>query len=275
MLVDEAMGNAGGDKVDIWEQMRRRYLAPEWAIFFEVANGPGSHLRRYADAVAMSLFPSRGLDVHGFEIKCSRNDWVRELKRPEKADEIATYCDFWWLVVAEKEIVKDGELPEPWGLLTSNGKELRVAKRATRLDPKPLTRKFMAAMLRRAHENATNAVRKSKEAEEAYARGVADGKSEREWEATRNAERLAELRERIEAFQAVSGVRIDGYEGADDIGEAVKFVLHMRHRDGGKELEAAAEALERSAKQLRETAGAIRPVQAKDAIPEATEARKA
>ena len=33
---------------------------------------------RYADAIAMNLWPSRGLAVHGFEIKISRGDWQRE-----------------------------------------------------------------------------------------------------------------------------------------------------------------------------------------------------
>jgi hypothetical protein len=93
----------GGDmaKKDVWDMLRERHPAPEWAIFFEVANGLGVSDRRYADAVAMSLFPSRGLDVHGFEVKTARGDWLRELKNPKKADVIASYCDFWWLVIGD------------------------------------------------------------------------------------------------------------------------------------------------------------------------------
>jgi hypothetical protein len=55
-----------------------RYCAPAWAIFYEVANATGANGSRYADAVAMSLYPSRGLELHGFEVKKSRWDWVRE-----------------------------------------------------------------------------------------------------------------------------------------------------------------------------------------------------
>ena len=44
------------------------------------------------------VWPSRGLYLHGFEIKVHRNDWLRELKNPAKAEEIAGYCHFWWVV---------------------------------------------------------------------------------------------------------------------------------------------------------------------------------
>ncbi len=38
---------------EVYAALRERFAAPEWAIFFEVANGTGHHGRRYADAVAM------------------------------------------------------------------------------------------------------------------------------------------------------------------------------------------------------------------------------
>lgn len=249
--------------MDLAEQMRARYMAPEWAIFFEVANGPGSTLRRYADAIAMSLFPSRGLDVHGFEFKASRQDWLNELKKPQKADEIAQYCDYWWLVVENKEIVKDGELPGPWGLLVSDGKELRQAKKPERLEPVPLSRKFVAAMFRRAHENAEDTVRKAKEVEAAYERGLKEGESSRTWQEKNNAQLVTELKDSIAQFEAASGVKIDKWEGPTKIGEAVKAVLWMGHHDGAAELSKAAELLERSAKQIREKATAIEAVRPK------------
>src|SRR5438876_1169784 len=80
-----------------------------------------------ADALAMSLWPSRGLELHGFEIKASRADWRTELRNPETADEIATRCDRWWIVAGSADIVTDGELPPTWGLLVPLGSAL-VAK---------------------------------------------------------------------------------------------------------------------------------------------------
>ena len=119
-------------------------------MFFEVANGTGATSRRYADAVAMNLFPSRGLGIHGFEVKISRSDFQTEIKNPEKAEEIAQFCDRWW-IVAPKDMIRPDELPEAWGLIEANG-SLREKKQAKQLEPKPLTKPFFAALARRAHQ---------------------------------------------------------------------------------------------------------------------------
>lgn len=131
--------------------LKERFAAPEWALFFEVANGTGSAIRRYADAVAMNLFPSRGLEVHGVEIKVSRSDWTRELKNPEKAEQIWRFCDRWW-VAAPAGIVRDEELPPTWGLLELKDGALRQKAAAPGLVAEPLSRPFVAALLRRAAE---------------------------------------------------------------------------------------------------------------------------
>ena len=97
--------------------LRNRYPIDEWALAFEVAPETGGGTRR-ADAVAMNMWRSRGHAIHGFEFKVSRSDWLRELKDPSKADAVAQYCDYWWLVVDGDHILKENELPEGWGLLT-------------------------------------------------------------------------------------------------------------------------------------------------------------
>lgn len=79
---------------DICAAMRKTYCQPEWALFFEVGNATGFNARRHADAVAMNMYPSRGLVLHGFEFKASKSDWKRELANPQKAEEIAQYCDY-------------------------------------------------------------------------------------------------------------------------------------------------------------------------------------
>lgn len=135
---------------DLNAALRLRYCQPEWALMFEVAESTGS-ARRYADAVAMNMFPSRGLGVHGFEVKCSRSDWLREMKNPKKAEAISQYCDYWWLVTAPG-IVKDGELPDTWGLMELQGKGFKVITKAKERSATPLDRAFMAAMLRRGNE---------------------------------------------------------------------------------------------------------------------------
>lgn len=242
---------------DLGFALRERYRAPEWAIFFEVANGPGSTLRRYADAIAMSLFPSRGLDLHGFEIKQSRSDWLHELKQPEKAEEIASYCDYWWIVVPDKALVKLDEMPAPWGLISMQGKVLRQIKAAKRLEPKPLDRKIVAAILRRAHEEATNKKQNDKRAHEEYQRGLKMGEENAKWERQETIRELKELRKGLDEFEKKSGLKIDGWTG-HRLGEAVDSLFYLKDNDSAKELDDVASEIEKTAQNLRRKAKALK-----------------
>lgn len=74
--------NAG----DVVKALAAKYKAPEYAFFTDVRNSVGFSSRvRTADAMAMFLWPSRGLYMTGFEVKVSRADWKKELEQPEKA----------------------------------------------------------------------------------------------------------------------------------------------------------------------------------------------
>lgn len=130
---------------EIRAMLRRRHPTNEWALAFEVQD---RNTTRSADAVAMNLWPSRGMAIHGFEIKVSRGDWLRELKTPEKAEPVARYCDYWW-IVAPEGIVKDGELPDGWGLLEAKKDTLYATVNAPKKTSVPVQREFMAALFRR------------------------------------------------------------------------------------------------------------------------------
>lgn len=80
---------------------------------------------------------NKGLAFYGYEIKCSRSDWLVELKKPEKSQEFIQHCDYWYLVVANKDIVKDGELPVNWGLMIFKDGMITTKKKAKRLTPLP------------------------------------------------------------------------------------------------------------------------------------------
>lgn len=143
------------DAADLRARLEAAHAPPEWAIFFEVANGTGSVCRRHADAVAMSLWPSRGLTIRGFEIKVSRSDYKREAADPEKAETVARFCDEWW-IVTPVDLIRDPELelPPAWGLMVANPKGgLKTVRKAATTKAKPISRPFLAAMLRRAHES--------------------------------------------------------------------------------------------------------------------------
>jgi hypothetical protein len=117
----------------------------------EVRNSTGhSRRERYADAVVVSCWPSRGIWVAGLEVKVSRQDWKRELEDPGKSAEIQKYCDYWY-VAAPEGVVEVGEVPEAWGLLVvSDKKRGRVerAKEAPRLEREEWGPGFLASLLR-------------------------------------------------------------------------------------------------------------------------------
>ena len=158
---------------DAFRMLKAGYDLRQWVIFSQVRDATGrAGAGRTADAIAMNTWPSRGLEVHGFEIKLYRGDWLRELKKPEKAESIFAFCDRWWLVVPEHEgveidtgsrtlkadpIVKPDELPPTWGLVYVSEKGNHVGVQAPKLEPRPLTREFVASILRCASPDAVNA----------------------------------------------------------------------------------------------------------------------
>lgn len=136
--------------LDIRRALRKRFPSPRCAIAFEVARGTGYSAKRHLDAVAMELWPSHGLALHGIEIKVSRSDWRRERDEPAKAEEVARHLDFFW-VAAPKGVVPADELPTAWGLLELDGEGLNAPKQATKTEAAPLDRLFLAALFRAAN----------------------------------------------------------------------------------------------------------------------------
>jgi len=143
----------------VWSALRKRFPSPEWAYFEEVRNGTGFSRRqdRTADALAFGLWPSRGLELHGIEVKVHRSDWLREKKDPDKAEEISRFCDRWWLVT-DADVAHLEEIPVSWGWLEFDGKRLKERKAAPERQALPLDRPMIAAILRRASEGFTSAV---------------------------------------------------------------------------------------------------------------------
>ncbi len=110
-----------GEAGRVLEGLKSRYSREEgWGLVANVSSGDVDELR-YADAVAVALSPMEGPRLHGFEIKVSRADWVREMRSPEKSAPIRAYCAAWWIVVpfpAKRIILSTSlELPEDVGLL--------------------------------------------------------------------------------------------------------------------------------------------------------------
>jgi hypothetical protein len=207
---------------DIKAALRARFCAPEWALFFEVADATGAHQRRWADAVAINLFPSRGLEIHGFELKASRSDWVRELKNPEKSAPVQRYCDRWW-IVAPAGVIAEGELPPTWGHFEAKpGGTLRQSVAAPKLEAQPVTRDFVAAMLRRASAADEDIVRSAVATEIKRLRQSDEQRIVREIEF--RTRRASELTKAVEEVERVSGVKIESWN-AEHVGRAVHAVM--------------------------------------------------
>lgn len=218
----------------MFSKLRAFYPANEFALLPQVGNATGFHTNRHIDAVALSLWPSRGIHLHGIEIKCDYRDWRREREEPEKAEAIAKYCNYFWIAVSNPKVCPLEELPENWGLYVWNAdKEILEQKkpaafRAQAVEP---TWPFVAAMLRKAQE----CVGPVPELQKARLQGVEEGKAEaartRDWEM----KALQELREKVAKFEKASGIDISyGWQGADKVGEAVRLVLNgdvMRQRE--------------------------------------------
>ena len=72
----------------IWELLTKRFPPGQYALLKEVRDAAGFHARNSADGIAMNLWPSRGLELNGLEIKSGRGDWLKEYKNPQKAESI-------------------------------------------------------------------------------------------------------------------------------------------------------------------------------------------
>jgi hypothetical protein len=204
--------------------LRARFCAPEWALFFEVADATGAQHRRWADAVAMNLYPSRGLEIQGFEVKVSRSDWTKELKSPDKSAPVQQYCDRWW-IVTPPGIVKEGELPPTWGHYeVSEGGKIRQLVAAPKLESIPVTRAFVAAIMRRAGGTDDELIGTLVNAKVEEARKYDRVRTDREIES--HSQELRALQKLVKEFEESSGLNISSrYTGGKDIGKAVKLVL--------------------------------------------------
>ena len=138
---------------EVLEILAKEYPSPEMAFIEEFRGGTGWSNESRADAIAMHLWPSKGLELVGYEVKVSRSDWLRELKQPNKAQPIKCFCDRWYLIVPDSEIVKEGELPFDWGLRIVENGVVKTIVEAPQLYPRQVDRPFVASLMRRATKN--------------------------------------------------------------------------------------------------------------------------
>jgi hypothetical protein len=146
--------------------------AGEYGFMRHVRNDSGFNANRTFDGVSVGLWPSRGHDIHVYEVKVSRSDWKKELAKPDKAEDAAKIADR-FSVVAPRGVVELSEVPATWGYIEASGgveesedmdgmtvrrvvgRKLRTVRAAPLLrDPKdcrgPIPRGLLVCMLRAA-----------------------------------------------------------------------------------------------------------------------------
>lgn len=239
----------------------------EWAFLTHVRDEAGFSSTRTLDAVALGLWPSRGFELHGFEVKVSRSDWLRELADPAKAERFIERLDRFWIVAAEG-VAKPGEMPHGWGLLVAQGDSLRAAVQAEKIPHTPeerlISRSWLVCLLR-----AAGAVPKSSPADiqkahdDGYALGVSTAKrAGSDWELMyrEGQDKLNALREQVQAFQRAAGFSLSEYhdqtaERATQIGGIVKAAI-----SGDRSIEANLSRVYRMAGELENAAAHLRGI---------------
>ena len=213
--------------------LAERYPDDRWALFFNVPDSVGVAQNRRADAIAAGLWKTVGHDLHGFELKISRGDWLRELSKVHKADPFLARCDYWWLVTADTSIAKLEELPACWGWLAATRGGLRVQRPAARL-PQPadkIDRLFALGLFRKLKQEQGKEQPKlplTQAAVDAYEERVAH---EVRLQVRAQVNGYEQLKARVSAFEQRSGIALDSWR-AGRMGDVVRQIMALDH-DGG------------------------------------------
>ena len=204
----------------------KRYSGDQWCTFREVRDGTGFAKRtnRYADLLAMSIWPSRGIYLEGVEIKVQRSDWLRELENPKKADAFHKYCRYWF-VAAPKGVVEASEVPETWGYLEVTPKRCTVQKRPKENQPEPFDSLFVASLVRHAKQSLGYSV-KDIEAARRSERKVMESKFAKLTECEQEVRRLRRSTRIAREFEEISGVQLSSWN-LGNVAEAIGLLARL------------------------------------------------
>lgn len=162
LTADDLLSKGYGSQTTqgILRTLAKRHSVPQWAFVPEVRLGPGGWLKYYVDghpkpiraeqridAVAIHCYPSKKFIRVGYEIKVSRGDFLKELKKPDKRVATELFTNVWYFA-APTGMIKPEELPDGWGLVEINGNFHRRKVQAPWHDAEPLPLPFIASMFR-------------------------------------------------------------------------------------------------------------------------------
>ena len=219
--------------------LRTRYAWPEWALLEEISLSSHAYVSRIADAIALGMWSSSKHHLHGFEIKASRSDWLKEVRTIGKADDAYRYCHRWWLIAPEG-VADPSEIPGTWGWMIPRGNSLRVKRQAPVLTPEPLPMWATAHLLAKAlHRGVAQRGDVAQQLIDEYQRGKAAGVQEER--GRYRPDELESLRVAVDRFEEIAVIKIEGWR-AENIGKAVRFVENGGLKRQEQKLEQAASA---------------------------------
>lgn len=253
---------------DMEKYLADRYCdSRQWVYLTQVRNSTGG-ADRIADAMAFNMYHSTGYEVIGFEIKVSRSDFLSELKDMSKSNEIMEYCDKWYLVVSDPNIVQDGELPKNWGLLVLKGDKLVQKVRPIPQKPKSMPMHFIASIMRRSADEVTKIKNQhihrsdiEEEVRKAEERGYERGRG---YNGKQTEEALKKLRENVIAFEEASGIKLQEWQGKEyqkSLGMFVKVGMELTSRSltyNIQSIEGSIRTLENAVKEMKKIAPVLK-----------------
>lgn len=206
---------------ELHQVMQKIFAMPGYTYMQEVRDATGFDAVRSADAIAIGMYRSRGLLMHGFEMKVSRTDWLKELTQPEKAESWMRFCHHWSLVISDASFVHEGELPETWGMYAPVKGKMKCIKRPPMLEPTPITMKCLTALIYGANCTANGRLQPRIDA------ALEEDRKRRAQSQTYELERLREMAERVKEFEESSGINLGQHSWQDPkaMGAAVKAIM--------------------------------------------------
>lgn len=149
----------------VTDQLRRRFIdgrsdgnGSRYVLVEGVRNRAGFDATHEFDVVLIDTWPSMGLTINIIEVKISRSDWLRELKKPAKTQGAIDAGDT-FSVAAPPGVVKPEDLRQGWGWYETRIDGVLQTRRAPTRHTRSwdassnvINRSFAVALLRRKAE---------------------------------------------------------------------------------------------------------------------------
>lgn len=199
-----------------------------WAVVTEWS--PPTTTHRF-DAVILNVWANATREVHGVEIKVSKEDWRKEQEHPTKLPALQEHCDRVWLA-APKGVISKGALPKGIGLLECTDKQAKAAVRPDAISRKPWSPQVWSHLMGRYTREFTPKHAIDQARREGYAAATEHARQQRE----RHTGGSNDDREIIQRFQRLTGFVLTKYTPEADITRFGVLARELQEGEAGRHL---------------------------------------